>query len=67
MYLIGKIACNALYIAAWYLLSLLSYVIPCIVHYEINCNDSNFPAPGNVLQLFQKTSSLYCLKWIYTD
>lgn len=65
MYLIGKIAYKVPNIAAWYLLGLLSYIIPSIVHYKMNCNNSRFPAPGNVLQLFQKTSSLYCLKCIY--
>ena len=65
MYLIGKIAYKAPSVAAWYLFSSLSYIIPGIVHYEINCNGSSFPAPGNVLQLFQKTSSLYCLKSVY--
>lgn len=64
MFLIDKIAYKAPNTAAWYLFSSLSYIIPGIIHYEINSNDSRFPAPGNVLQLFQKTS-LYCLKFIY--
>lgn len=54
MYPIDRIAYKASNTAAWYLFSSLSYIIPSIIYYEINCNDSRFPAPGNVLQLFKK-------------